>query len=423
MPTPLPAQTPPSQLPALALVVMLAALGTSIANVGLPALAEAFGASFRQVQWVVLAYLAAVTALVLGAGTLSDRFGARRMLLGGLALFTAGSALCGFAPSLSLMVAARFVQGAGAAVLMATALPLAAGLSPAGRGGRAMGLLGSASAFGTAIGPAAGGLLLACLGWRALFLATVPLGLLALLLAARRLPRSAPAATQPGEGSDRPPLLALLRDRRLCAGLAASLLAMTVMMTTLVVGPFHLARGVGLDAAAVGLAVAAGPVAAALAGVPAGRLVDGFGAAAMTAAGLAAMVLGALLLAFFAAAGVAGYVLPLVALTAGYALFQTANNSAVMAAADPASRGAVSGLLQLSRNLGLLAGASAMGALFASASGGAVSAAPEIVLNGTRVTFLAAALLVAAALALVKSVPRQALPPPALLRGGSGGTR
>jgi MFS family permease len=384
-------------LPVLALVMLLAALGTSIANVGLPALADAFGASFAEVRWVVIAYLVEVTALVVGAGALGDRFGARRTLLGGLMLFSAGSALCALAPQLWLLVAARFVQGAGAAVMMATALPLAAGLAPAGGAGRAMGLLGSASAIGTAAGPVAGGLLLAAFGWRALFLATVPLGLLTLLLAARRLPR-APAG--PVERNGGLPLHALLRDAPLRAALAASLLAMTVMMTTLVVGPFHLARSVGLDAAGVGLAMGAGPAAAALAGVPAGRLVDRFGASAMVAAGLGGMSLGAVLLALFASAGVAGYVLPLVVLTAAFALFQAANNSAAMAGAVPASRGAVSGLLQLSRNLGLIAGAFAMGGLFASASGGA---APELVAHGTRVTFLVAALLLAAALAVVKT--------------------
>lgn len=99
--------------------MLLSSLGTSIANVGLPALAEAFNASFQQVQWIVLAYLLAITTLIVSAGRLGDIMGRRRLLLAGIALFTAASVLCGVAPALGWLVAARALQGAGAAVMMA----------------------------------------------------------------------------------------------------------------------------------------------------------------------------------------------------------------------------------------------------------------------------------------------------------------
>src|SRR5687768_6932980 len=105
-------------LASLALSMLLASLGTSIANVGLPTLAQAFGTSFREVQWVVLAYLLAITALSVSAGRLGDLLGRRRVLLAGLSLFTAASILCGLAPELWLLVAARAAQGLGAAVMM-----------------------------------------------------------------------------------------------------------------------------------------------------------------------------------------------------------------------------------------------------------------------------------------------------------------
>src|SRR4051812_13699305 len=94
-------------LAALSLAMLMPSLGTSIANIGLPALATTFAAPFREVQWVILAYLLAMTAVILGAGRLGDAVGRRRLLLAGIALFTAASALCAASPTLELLILAR----------------------------------------------------------------------------------------------------------------------------------------------------------------------------------------------------------------------------------------------------------------------------------------------------------------------------
>ena len=190
-------------LAGLSLSMLLSSLGTSIANVALPTLAQAFGASFQQVQWVVLAYLLAITVLVVSAGRLGDIIGRRRLLLAGFVLFTAASVLCGAAPTLWLLIAARAAQGVGAAIMMALTMALVGEIVPKAKSGSAMGLLGTMSAIGTALGPSLGGVLIAGLGWRAIFLVNVPLGLLTLVLAHRGLPadrrepktRSGPAST------------------------------------------------------------------------------------------------------------------------------------------------------------------------------------------------------------------------------------
>src|ERR1700740_3453853 len=153
----------------LSLSMLLSSLSTSIANVALPTLAQAFTASFQEVQWVVLAYLLAITTLIVSAGRLADVTGRRRLLLVGILLFTLASVLCGVAPTLALLIAARAVQGLGAAIMMALTMAFVSETVPKARTGSAMGLLGTMSAIGTALGPSLGGILIAGLGWRALF--------------------------------------------------------------------------------------------------------------------------------------------------------------------------------------------------------------------------------------------------------------
>jgi MFS family permease len=205
--------------------------------------------------------------------------------------------------------------------------------------------------------------------------------------------------------------LAMFRDSVLSASLAMSALVSTVMMATLVVGPFYLARALGLNATLVGLVLSVGPLAAALAGVPAGRIADRFGAQRMAIVGLVGMAAGALALSLLPATlGIAGYVAPIVVVTVGYALFQTANNAVVMADVSPDQRGVISGMLNLSRNLGLVTGASAMGAVFAFASAAADinTSSPQAIATGMRTTFAVAAILLIAGLAIAVGTSRRA---------------
>ena len=189
----------------------------------------------------------------------------------------------------------------------------------------------------------------------------------------------------------------------LSASLATSMLVSTVMMATLVVGPFYLSLALGLDAALVGIVMSVGPLVVALTAVPAGRMVDRFGAQLMTFLGLIGMAAGSFVLSMTPAAfGIPGYLAPIIVITVGYALFQTANNTAVMADIRQEQRGVISGMLNLSRNLGLITGASVMGAVFAFASAtiDITTARPDSVAGGMRITFAVAALLIVVALAI-----------------------
>ncbi|CCV14684.1 Major facilitator superfamily MFS_1 [Mesorhizobium sp. STM 4661] len=442
-------------LAGLSLSMLLSSLGTSIANVGLPNLAQAFNASFQDVQWIVLAYLLAITTLIVSVGRLGDIAGRRRLLLAGIFLFTAASGLCGFATTLWWLVAARAVQGLGAAIMMALTIAFVADTVPKARTGSAMGLLGTMSAIGTALGPSLGGVLIAGFDWRAIFLIAVPLGMLTFYLAHRHLPvdRVEPKADRAGfdtigtlllamtlaayalamtagRGSFGPlnmalllaalfgvglfvlaeartasPLvrLAMFRDQALSASLAMNALVSTVMMATLVVVPFYLSRALGLNEALVGLTMSIGPIVSALSGVVAGRIVDRLGAPTMVGAGLVLMTAGSFALSVIPASfGIAGYIAAIIILTPGYQMFQAANNTAVMMDVRPDQRGVVSGMLSLSRNLGLITGASVMGAVFALASATTdIATAPaEAIASGMRITFAVAASLIVVALAI-----------------------
>ncbi|RWP39437.1 MAG: MFS transporter [Mesorhizobium sp.] len=442
-------------LASLSLSMLLSSLGISIANVALPTLTQAFDASFQEVQWIVLAYLLAITTLIVSVGRLGDITSRRRLLLAGLFLFTVASVLCGVAPTLWLLIAARAAQGLAAAIMMTLTMAFVGETVPKARTGSAMGLLGTMSAIGTALGPSLGGLLIAGAGWRAIFLVNVPPGLLAFCLAYRYLPadRREPKTDRAGfdvvgtlllaltlgayalamtigrgsfgqlnlalfvaavfaaglfvlvEARVASPLirLAAFGNTTLSASLATSALVATVMMATLVVGPFYLSRALGLDTAVVGIVMSVGPLIAALTGVPAGRIADRFGAGRMTVIGLTAIAAGCFILSVMPAiSGIPGYIAPIAVITSGYALFQTANNTAVMSDIRPDQRGVISGLLNLSRNLGLITGASVMGAVFAFASEAIdiATTRPDAVATGMRITFAVAAILIVVALAV-----------------------
>jgi len=438
----------------LCLAMLMPSLATSIANAALPALAQTFAASFQAAQWVLLAYLLAITTVVVVAGRVGDLFGRRRLLVVGIAGFTGASLLCGVAPTLPLLIAARALQGLGAAMMMALTMAFVGDVVPSARMGRTMGLLGTMSAIGTTIGPSLGGVLLASVGWQAIFLMNVPLGLAALGLVLRTLPADAPAPARPWAVIDLPgtallfaglcayalamtvdrgefglltvglllaalgagagflrhearassPLidLRLISDPRLRSGLITTALISTVMMATLVVGPFYLSRTIGLGAAMLGIALSTGPLVATVAGIPAGHFVDRFGTHRIAVAGLVALLVGALAVSLAPDRfGGAGYLLPITLMTSGYAMFQAANNTAVIAAAEPAQRGLISAMLNLARNLGLLTGASAMGAVFALGVADDIrTAQPAAIASGMRITFAVATALTALALAV-----------------------
>jgi DHA2 family methylenomycin A resistance protein-like MFS transporter len=180
-------------LAAICLGFLLITLDTTIVNVALGPIVADLGGSLAGAQWVVSAYTLAFASLLLSAGSLADRVGARRGYLIGVGIFALGSVLCAAAPSLGALIAARALQGVGAASLLPCSLALIAHAFPeTARRRRALGVWAGVSGVGVAAGPVLGGLLVGTLGWRAIFAVNPPLAvaiIVVVLLTVEETPR------------------------------------------------------------------------------------------------------------------------------------------------------------------------------------------------------------------------------------------
>lgn len=178
----------------------LVQLDGSILNVALSQIGVSLGSGIDDLQWTVDAYFVAFAVLLLSAGALSDRWGAQRAFVSGFAVFSAASLACGLAPNAAALIAARAVQGVGAALLVPCSLALLNGAcaSDAGVRARAVGLWTAAGGVGIAAGPILGGLLIGLLGWRSIFFANLPIGVAGIWLTLRFLDQPAPAQRKRG---------------------------------------------------------------------------------------------------------------------------------------------------------------------------------------------------------------------------------
>jgi DHA2 family methylenomycin A resistance protein-like MFS transporter len=169
--------------------LFLVQLDVTVVNVALPSLRDSLGAAVGGLQWVVDGYAIALASLMLPAGTLGDRYGHRRMVLAGLAIFGAGSLGCGLAPGTGALVAARALQGAGAALLLPGTLAIVTRTFPGERErARAIGAWAAVSGLALPAGPLVGGALVEASGWRAVFLINVPIVAPALVATLRVVP-------------------------------------------------------------------------------------------------------------------------------------------------------------------------------------------------------------------------------------------
>ena len=173
------------------LSLLLVGMDVTIVNVALPAIQQNLRAGMAGLQWIVDAYTLVVASFLILAGSISDRFGRRRIFQIGLVMFIAGSVLCSLAHSIGQLIAFRAVQGLGASMLNPVALSIIANAFPSPRDrARAVGVWGAMAGLALALGPLVGGALTQTVGWRSIFWINFPIGLAAILLAAKFVPES-----------------------------------------------------------------------------------------------------------------------------------------------------------------------------------------------------------------------------------------
>jgi EmrB/QacA subfamily drug resistance transporter len=177
------AEHPHWVLTACILASSLSFIDGSVVNVGLPAIGKSLGGDAQGLQWVINAYLLPLSALLLLGGAAGDRYGKKKMLMAGVALFALASAACALAPTLLVLQIARALQGVGAAVMLPSSLAILGAVYQGEARGRAVGIWAAAGAMAGAIGPVLGGWLIDVSGWRSIFLISIPVALGALVLA------------------------------------------------------------------------------------------------------------------------------------------------------------------------------------------------------------------------------------------------
>jgi EmrB/QacA subfamily drug resistance transporter len=436
--------------------VFMFTLDASIVNVALPTLVHALHTTFAMVQWVVLAYLLVVTALVMAAARWGDMIGKRRAYMSGLALFTCASLLCGIAPTIGWLITFRTLQGLGAVFVSALGAAIVGEMFPREERGRAMGMTGSAVLLGVAIGPSIGGVIIELAGWRWMFLINLPVGALALWMLYRFVPVIPGEAARhpfdwPGtllggvwlgafalgltwgqrDGFGEPLVVSLLivalvafvaflrvestrsgplldltvfNNRSFANGLFMAALMFMVLGGTGFLMPFFLEVVAGYPTARVGMLLAISPIAGGIVAPIGGALADRIGSRLVTIAGLSLIALGcASFVTVDQHLSVLGYALRVMPIGVGMGLFNAANNSSVLNAVTRGRLGLASALLSLMRTLGQTTGVPLIATIFSLAALGHAAAgnpralldsSPEALLRGMHFALGVAACLV-----------------------------
>ncbi|MFA4877315.1 MAG: DHA2 family efflux MFS transporter permease subunit [Methanoregula sp.] len=178
----------------IALGSFMAGLDATIVNIALPAIAKSFDVSTVDVSWVLNAYLIILVSLLLAASRLGDMKGYRNIFLGGFALFTLGSFLCGLSPTLNILILSRMLQAVGGAVISALGAVMVTSYLSASLRGQALGIVAMFTMLGAALGPVVGGFLTSTFSWQYIFLVNLPVGIIAIILGMHILPRLDPVA-------------------------------------------------------------------------------------------------------------------------------------------------------------------------------------------------------------------------------------
>ena len=401
---------------AVAFGVSLSVIDGAIANVALPTMARMLGISSANSIWIVNAYQLAIVVSLLSFSALGDVIGYRKIYIGGLGIFIVASLGCTLSDSLATLVTARVCQGFGAAAITSVNTTLIRLIYPRRHLGRGMGVNATVVAVSSVAGPTLASGILSIATWPWLFAINIPIGLIACLLSYRFLPKN-PVRIRGRHFDWRDGLMNALTFGLLIAsiegyshGLKPSYIGISVIllvvigtlfvrsqlhkpypilpfdllripifsvsvvtsicsflgqMLAMVALPFYLQHEFGYDEVATGLLMTAWPAVIMVVAPVAGMLIERIHAGLLGGTGLTAMAAGLFLLAFLPEHPVPGDIVwRLVLCGAGFGLFQSPNNSILIASAPPERSGSASGMLATARLIGQTTGAALMALLF-----------------------------------------------------------
>jgi EmrB/QacA subfamily drug resistance transporter len=410
-----------------ATATFMTTLDSSIVNIGLPSVAQSFGVPLAgSIEWVVIGYLVVIASVLLTLGRLADMLGRKPLFLGGVAVFTVGSAICGAAPSLGTLIAARCLQGLGAAAILSVNVAMITRAFPAAERGRALGLNMILLALGVSAGPTAGGILTHALSWRWIFYVNLPIGMVVFFAAWRLLserPRierqhfDVPGAVLLAVGlaaltlglsfgeewgwgsfhllssmgigvaaligavlverrSSAPVLdLTLLRGRVFAFANISFMLDMLALFAVGFLLPFYFEELRGFDTLRAGLLLTPLSLTLAVVAPVSGALADRMGSRLLAPLGLGIVCAGLLLLSALTHGSSLTYLVVCLMITGlGQGLFQSPNSRTIMGAAPPDEQGVASGILATARIIGQSLSVAVAGAVFTSFGGAAAGA-------------------------------------------------
>jgi EmrB/QacA subfamily drug resistance transporter len=395
----------------------MSALDVSIVNVALPTLKNRFGVSIAVVEWIAMAYMLTLTIFLPLFGRLADVYGRSRLYNIGLLVFSMGSLLCGISASAGFMITSRVIQAVGAGLLQANSIALITQAFPEGERGKAIGVQGAVQAISMAVGPFVGGILIATVGWRAIFYVNIPIGILAAIAALFILPRDQKIKEKQtidylgtaffasglasivlainegvklGWGSHtimlyfvsgvvlltlfvitelkvESPLmdLRLFKNATFFLGNLTSMLSYYVLFGLMFLMPFYLEKVMGYGVALTGSLLTPLLLTMAVVAPFSGYISDKYGPRIMTTSGMLISALACFALMLMGTSAQLSLLVAVLALLGiGMGLFTPSNNSAVMGSAPQNKLGVAGGVLNMTRSLGFIFGINISGVIF-----------------------------------------------------------
>ena len=395
----------------------MSALDVSIVNVAMPTLKNTFGVSMAVIEWIAMAYMLTLTIFLPLFGRLADIYGRSKLYNIGFVVFSVGSLLCGMSATAAFMIVARIIQAVGAGLLQANSVALITHAFPAKERGKAIGIQGAVQAISMSVGPFVGGILIATVGWRAIFYVNIPIGILGTLAAIFILPPNQKMEKKEkvdylgavffasglafivlafnegvklGWGSNTImmyflsgivlltlfiitelrvefPLidLKLFKNATFLLGNLTGMLSYYVLFAIMFLMPFYLEKVLGYSVALTGSLLTPIPLAMAVVAPFSGHISDKYGPRIMTTSGMLISALACFSLMFMGvSAQLPVLVAVLILLGVGMGLFTPPNNSAIMGSAPKEKLGVAGGVLNMMRSLGLILGVDISGVIF-----------------------------------------------------------